>query len=131
QATTPSVDPVLTSAEIYDPITGSWTPTDSMGQARGSHTATLLQDGKVLVAGGVSFFRSVFPTSVEVYDPARGKWSPTLPLVSGRQDHFATLLTNGKVLMVGGFNTIDSGPSTELFDPASVVAIPALLSQPK
>jgi hypothetical protein len=89
-----------------------------------------LPNGKVLVAGGTSFFRSVFPTSAEIFDPAAGKWSPTFPLVSGRQDHFTTLLPNGKVLIAGGFNTSDTGPSTELYDPASAVAAPFLLSQP-
>src|SRR5207244_2138196 len=78
----------------------------------------------------VSYFNSVFPTTAEIYDSATGKWSPTFPLVSGRRDHFATLLPTGKVLVVGGFNTSDTGPTTELFDPASVVPVPALLTPP-
>jgi N-acetylneuraminic acid mutarotase len=123
-------DPTLGSAEIYDPATGSWSATNPMGQPRQGHTATLLANGKVLVAGGTGFFASVFPTSAEIFDPTTGKWSPTFPLVSGRQDHFATLLPNGKVLIAGGFNTSDTGPSTELFNPASAVAAPLLLSQP-
>jgi hypothetical protein len=53
-----------------------------------------------------------------------------LPLVSGRRDHFAALLPNGKVLVAGGFNNADTGPSTELFDPASVVPTATLLTQP-
>jgi hypothetical protein len=90
----------------------------------------LLPSGKVLVAGGVSFFGGLFPTTAELFDPATGKWSPTLPLVSGRTDHTAALLPNGKVLIAGGFNTTDTGPTSELFDPASAVAAPFLLSQP-
>ena len=101
-----------------------------MGQPRQTHTATLLPSGKVLVAGGVSYFGGVFPTTAELYDPATGKWSPTLPLVSGRRDHIAALLPTGKVLVAGGFNTSDTGPTTELFDPASVVPTPTLLTQP-
>src|SRR5262249_4576336 len=63
--------------------------------------------------------------------PTTERWSPTLPLVSGRTDHTAALLPNGKVLVAGGFNTSDTGPTTELFDPASAVATPALLTPPK
>ena len=101
-----------------------------MGQPRQGHTAILLPSGKVLVAGGVSYFGGVFPTTAELYDPEAGKWSPTLPLVSGRDDHIAALLPNGKVLVAGGFNTSDTGPTTELFDPARVVATPVFLTQP-
>src|SRR5262249_4795677 len=102
--------------------------TGSMGQPRQTHTATLLAQGKVMVTGGVSFFDGVFPTSTEVYDPTTGKWAPTLPLVSGRRDHFAALLPRGKGLVAGGFNTSGTGPNTELFDPATAVATPPLLT---
>ncbi len=131
QAITVPFDPVLASAEIYDPATGTWTPTASMGQPRQHHTATLLANGKVLVAGGDNYFGGVLPTTAEVYDPDTGKWSPTLPLVSGRRAHTTALLPNGKVLVAGGFNTSDTGPTAELFDPASAVeAAPFLLTQP-
>jgi len=90
----------------------------------------LLPNGKVLVAGGVNYFGAIFPTSAELYDPVTGRWSPTLPLISGRRDHIAALLRNGKVLVAGGFNNSDTGPTTELYDPAIVVPTPAFLSPP-
>ncbi len=64
------------------------------------HTATLLPNGKVLVAGG---FGSSGPlASAELYDPATGPWSPTGSLATARYVHTATLLPNGKVLVAGG-----------------------------
>jgi hypothetical protein len=89
-----------------------------------------LPGGKVLAAGGVSYFGGLFPTTAELYDPATGTWLPTLPVVSGHRDHITALLPGGKVLLAGGFNISDTGPTTELFDPASAVATPVLLTQP-
>src|SRR6266542_1914314 len=93
---------VLSSVELYDPATGSWSPTGSLGTARAIHTATLLPSGKVLVTGGFNGFSSL--SSAELYDPATGSWSPTGSLATGREIHTATLLPSGKVLVAGGFN---------------------------
>ena len=63
------------SADCYDPASGNWTGTGSLGSAHGGHTATLLPNGKVVVAGGFDGFS--FLSSAELYDPASGTWTAT------------------------------------------------------
>src|SRR5205809_4947782 len=90
---------VFSSTELYDPATGTWTATGSLGTARYRHTATLLPSGKVLVAGGVN---GSDLHSTELYDPATGTWTATGSLGTAHKNHTATLLPNGKVLLAGG-----------------------------
>src|SRR5437764_9136216 len=84
--------------------------TGSLAIARSGHTATLLHNGKVLVAGG--FDGNITLARAELYDPAKGTWSTTGSLKTARAYHTATLLANGKVLVAGGGNN-----SAELYDP--------------
>jgi hypothetical protein len=105
---------------ILDFGTTPWIATGSLNVPRSWHTATLLPDGKVLVAGGRRFaagdIGDLVLDSAELYDPAIGSWTPTGSLTTPRVGHGAALLPNGKVLVVGG----DSGGVTaELYDPAS------------
>ncbi len=101
------------SAELYDPATGTWTTTGSMSTARYDSAATLLGSGKVLVAGGND--GSTYLSSAELYNPATGKWATTGSINTGRHEHTATLMGSGKVLVAGGSG---GGSSAELYDPA-------------
>jgi Kelch motif/Galactose oxidase, central domain len=108
----------LATAEIYDPASGTWTLTGSLATPRRGHSATLLPNGRVLVAGGNDWFHAGILRSAEMYDPATGTWTETVSMAYPRGGPRATLLLSGKVLVLG--NDTDAGPFTsELYDPAN------------
>jgi hypothetical protein len=112
----------VASAEIYDPATGTFTPTGSMATPRQDHTATLLVDGRVLIAAGYTGLDRIGERSAEIYDPTTGIFTeaPTR-LTTGRGNHTATPLRDGRVLIAGGF-TVFFGPgvdSAEVYDPTT------------
>ena len=111
-------DAVLASAELYDPVANTWTATGSMKTAREWAAATLLADGRVLVAGGYDDHFHTY-ASAEVYDPQSGSWSSAGHLTDGRAQQGATLLGDGRVLEVGGIGVHSPLDTAELFDPVS------------
>jgi N-acetylneuraminic acid mutarotase len=97
---------------------GIWTPTGSMSVARWDHSATLLSNGKVLVAGGYS--RTGGQAIAELYNPSTGAWTTTGSMIEVRGQHTATLLADGRVLITGGSNNLyHQLPSAELYNPAT------------
>lgn len=108
-------------ADLYDPLTNAWTTTASMSIARSDFTLTLLQNGKVLAAGGMTpptpppLLPALNPTaSAEIYDPAAGTWTSVAAMNVPRARHVATLLSNGEVLVISGDS---SNSAAEIYDP--------------
>jgi hypothetical protein len=118
--------PFLLSVVAMGQTPGSFVATGNLNTGRWHHTATLLSNGKVLIAGGISSpptnngYLNVL-ASAELYDPTTGRFTPTGNMAMRRSYHTATLLPNGKVLIVGGaiLSTGAQPPSAELYDPTT------------
>ena len=110
-------DGAIAAAEIFRADTLRFQPTGSLHRARSGHTATLLNDGTVLIAGGGN---GGLIAGAELYDPKTGTFSETGSLNTPRHKHTAGLLPDGRVLIAGGSDERDwhgTMNSTEIYDP--------------
>ena len=102
----------------FTPVTGTFSAGPNMIEGRRMHSATLLADGRVLIAGG--FNGGVALSSAELYDPSTETFSRTGAMVVGRGWHDAILLPAGTVLIVGGSAGFwPDIPGAEIFNPAT------------
>jgi hypothetical protein len=101
---------------LADAGTGDWTGTANLQIQRTHHTATLLDNGKVLVVGG---FNSSYATAVELYDPATGNWTYGGALQTPRMDHTVVRLNDGSVLVTAGSGINSYFASAERYNPTT------------
>jgi hypothetical protein len=116
------IDDLLVSFPLSERVTssGQVLATGNLSTPREFHTATLLQNGKVLITGGNAFWG--YPTwlsssaSAELYDPSAGQFVAISDMSVARTGHTASLLADGRVLIFGG--TASGTPSAEIYDPS-------------
>jgi hypothetical protein len=111
------------SADIYDPTSGTFKSTGSLIAARNGHTMTRLSSGQVLIAGGESCYTTTcnMLNTAELYDPKTGIFIPTGNLNAARFNASAVALNNGLVLIAGGFDGTTYPAQAELYDPTKGV----------
>ena len=113
--------PLRAEAKAID--AGSWTRGPDLLDGHVAHTATLLNDGRVLIAGGTGV-DGVARASSELFDPKANRWTPALSMIHARAGHAAALLSDGSVLVTGGETglgifPIESLASAEIYHPTS------------
>ncbi len=103
------VGTAINSAEIYNPLTNTWSSAGSLAIARARQSAALLPNGQVLVMGGENSTGTL--TSAELYNPSGNTWLPAAPMATSRDFLTSRLLPNGEVLVVGGNASSNPGNS--------------------
>jgi uncharacterized protein YjdB/N-acetylneuraminic acid mutarotase len=119
----------ISTADLYDPVANTWAHAANLSTPRTMHTATLLSNGKVLVAGGDSVGNGLgAQASAELYDAVANAWTSTGSLNIARNSHTSTMLPNGTVLITGGYICVNQPGggctgtdtmSTEIYDPVT------------
>jgi hypothetical protein len=127
-------DGAVAGAGVFDPPTGGFAPVGNMVLARENHTATLLPDGTVLIAGS-SIVGGTGSATAELYDPSRGMFTDTAGMNAPRYSHTATLLRSGQVLVAGGISNTTRNPigavllaSAEIYTPGALIPAPELVT---
>lgn len=122
----PATTTTYNTAELYNPASGTWSPTGSFQHTARLFQSVLLSNGKVLIAGGTGSD----PTATEIYNPATGTWSTTGSMNIGRQRNSLIVLQDGRVLAASGTPQGDppqlgtpqqAGDSAEIYDPSTGV----------
>ncbi len=125
---------VSNAALLFDPASNRWSAAQSPPHPRIEHSATRLQDGRLLIAGGVASDSPAESNpiplhSTEIFDPRSGAWTPGTALLTGRAQHTATLLWDGTVFIAGGQINCRHQPPIPT-DRSEVVASDGLATEP-
>ncbi|MCY1020059.1 Ig-like domain-containing protein [Pyxidicoccus sp. MSG2] len=115
---TDGISLAYSSAELYDPATGTWTATGSMTSPRGQSATLLLSNGRVLMASGYGTNNLPTDTS-ELYDFNTGTWTASSRLLRTRQTTLGTLLSDGRALVFG--NSPSGSEAVEVYEPSTAV----------
>lgn len=125
-----TTDRAQNTAELYNPVNGRFTFTGRLTVLRLAHSATLLSNGMVLVAGGADGLNHAVPFD-ELYNPATGRFTVTGSLNAARLFHTATTLDSGRVLLAGGNNSVAALATAERFTSLDKFALTASMSTPR
>src|SRR5277367_1553453 len=118
--TTLTIHAAAADIELYEPATGTFTSAGNLATPRTGYTQTMLANGKVLIAGGITT-GGVPIASAEIFDPSTATASPTGNMTTPRMLHTVSLLEDGSVLIAGGV-TDSAGDTTntaELYNPST------------